>query len=275
MPLDGSRQSETVFPFLQQLAVRTEIDVTLIRCYEPISEVYSLPPDLFALDTYTEVNEAIPGSLKEYLEAVKEQLGKSVSNIAVKCGPATSEILAASESGDFDLIVMASHGRRGLDRLLLGGVTTKVVRLSKKPVLVAGQNPGDEVAMNRVLVAVDGSPCSLRALEQAQKLAGSLRAELFLYRAVKMPWDGSNPDPLMQEAEEEMAKLAALYPNSKAEVRVYPTDHSPQVVERAEELKADLIVLGSHGRRGLQHLLMGSVAEHVVHTARCPVMVVH
>ena len=135
VPLDGSPQSESVFPTVLALAAKAETTATLVRCYEPISAVYSLP-DLIALDTYTVFNETIPTSMLAYLEARQAELGEVVRKVEVRQGPAAFEILALAQSDQVDMVVMASHGRRGLGRWLLGGVTTKVVRSSPKPVLV-------------------------------------------------------------------------------------------------------------------------------------------
>lgn len=273
VPLDGSPQSETVIPFLQLLARKTQVRFELLRCYEPVSDIYSLPPDLWSLDTYSVLNETIPASLSDYLEAMRAQLGEDIAMGRVRRGKAAAEIL--EESAGFDMVVMASHGRRGLDRLLLGGVTTKVVRGCPKPVLVVAGPESREPRLDTILVAIDGSECAMRAFESAKNLARAVGAVLVLYQAVKMSWSSGDPDTPMDAIQTQLETLAQSCEGVETRVRVYPTDSAPYIVERAEELKADLIVMGSHGRKGLQHLLMGSVAEHVVHHARCPVMVVH
>jgi nucleotide-binding universal stress UspA family protein len=227
------------------------------------------------LDTYAVLNETIPASLRDYLEAKRSELGALVSRTSVECGPAAGQILEVSGSEEIDLVVMASHGRRGLDRWLLGGVTTKVLRASPKPVLVVAGENVREPRLNTILVAMDGSECSLRAFERARDLATALGAVLILYRAVRMSWSGKDPEPELKEVQDDLERLAATCAGLETRVRVYPTDSSPQIVERSEELGADLIVMGSHGRQGLQHLFMGSVAEHTVHHSRCPIMVCH
>ena len=273
VPLDGSPQSESVVPLLRLLASKTAIHIELLRCYEPVSEIYLVPPDLMSLDTYAVLNETIPASLADYLEAMRGQLGQEITSAGVKRGAAAAEILAQSETAD--LVVMASHGRRGLDRLLLGGVTTKVVRGCAKPVLVVAGADCREPKLDVIMVAIDGSEGSVRALEAAKKLARAVNAVLVLYQAVKMSWASGDLEKPLEDVERQLQSLAADCPDLETRVRAYTTDGPPYILERAEELKADLIVVGSHGRRGLQHLLMGSVAEHVVHHARCPVMVVH
>lgn len=276
VPLDGSRQSETVIPFLRLLASKTAVELELIRCYEPISEVYALPPELLSTETYTVLNETVPASLAAYLETTRAQFDAIPTHCSVKRGPAAAQILQAGDPASVTFIVMASHGRRGLDRLLLGGVTTKVVRSAQVPVLVVAGPEVNEPKLDSIMVGIDESPCSMRAFEKAKELATAVGAELILYRAVRMSWSDENPDDAMQKAEDALQALAQTCAGLKTRVRVYPTDTAaPHLVERGEELKADLIVLGSHGHQGLRRFLMGSVAEHTVHHAHCPVMVVH
>lgn len=275
VPLDGSPQSETVIPFLRLLASKTAVELKLMRCYEPISDVYSIPADMMSLDTYAVLNETIPASLADYLEGLQGQLDGIHTSTSVKRGPAAMEILAEGGSVFTDLVVMASHGRRGFSRWLLGGVTTKVVRSAEKPVLVVAGADAKEPKLDCIMVAVDGSDCSLRAFEKARELATAVGAELLLYQAIRMSMSGADPEPEMNAAQDYLQRLADSCTGLKTRVRVYPTDSAPYLVERAEELGADLIVVGSHGRQGLSRLLMGSVAEHTLHHARCPIMVVH
>jgi nucleotide-binding universal stress UspA family protein len=124
-------------------------------------------------------------------------------------------------------------------------------------------------------VALDGSACSERAFVKARKLARAVNAELVLYRAIKMSCLDPHPEPYMAEVEDELRRMAATCPELKTRVRVYPTDGDPYIVERAEQLEADLIVMGSHGHGCLRRIVMGSVAERVVHQARYPVLFVH
>lgn len=273
VPLDGSPQSEAVIPFLRLLASKTELKLELLRCYEPVSDVYGLAPDLWSLETYTVLNETIPASLADYLESMRAQVGKEISTASVRRGAAATEIL--TQSAGYDMVVMASHGRRGFHRLLLGGVTTRVVRRCLTPVLVVAGPDAKEPRLDAIMVAIDGSDFSLRAFQAARDLAGAVGAVLILYQAVKMSWASGEPDRSLDETQNALQALADSCTGLETRVRAYPTDGAPYILERAEELGADLIVLGSHGRKGLQHLLMGSVAEHVVHHARCPVMVVH
>jgi nucleotide-binding universal stress UspA family protein len=274
VPLDGSPQSEAVFPMVQALAQRCQARATLLRCYEPISAIYTVP-DMISLETYTAFDESLPGSMLAYLEAKQSELGEAVHKVLVRQGGAAQQIIAVAESEAVDLVVMASHGRRGLEKLWLGGVTTKVVRSSTRPVLVVAGADIREPSLESVMVALDGSACSERAFQAAYRLAMELRAELVLYQAVQMPWDAHDPQPEMDQAQAYLQSLADRCQGISVRVRAYPTDGPPYIVERAEELGADLLVMGSHGRGALERFLLGSQTERVLQQGRMPVLVVH
>jgi nucleotide-binding universal stress UspA family protein len=140
----------------------------------------------------------------------------------------------------------------------------------------------------RILVAVDGSTTSERALEEAMGLAKALGSRLRLVHAVDevtLNWEGEWVNP--QELWEAMAaggralldKLAARVKAAglEGDVKLVEITTAGQrlaeaIVAEAESWPADLIVAGTHGRRGLSHLLMGSVAEGIVRVATRPVL---
>jgi nucleotide-binding universal stress UspA family protein len=142
--------------------------------------------------------------------------------------------------------------------------------------------------IEKILVATDFSPTSDRAVEQAMAMARAFGAELTLLNAWFAPmWampDGGAiaPEPetiakLSHWSEEQLEKVRQRCVAAGVRVRARtvegpPADAIPRV---ADEEGYDLIVLGTHGRTGVRHLLLGSVAEHVVRVSRTPVMTVH
>jgi nucleotide-binding universal stress UspA family protein len=140
-----------------------------------------------------------------------------------------------------------------------------------------------------ILVPVDFSPHADRAYRYATMLAQRLGATLELVHVVEDPfvtagWNaevyvptaGELLEGLLANAEQRLATLktsaAALGLVARAVVIVGRPAHA--IVERAQQSRCDLIVMGTHGRRGLSHIVMGSVAEHVVRAAPCPVLTV-
>lgn len=131
--------------------------------------------------------------------------------------------------------------------------------------------------IQRILCPVDFSPVSAKALAYAERLAAGSRAELVLLHAFDVPAshtyaDIQNPsDPAVRQQLEGLPlSLAATKP-----VRVLHAGPPGEVIcWLAEQSACDLVVMGTHGRTGLKHLLLGSVAEYVVRHARCPVLTV-
>jgi nucleotide-binding universal stress UspA family protein len=140
------------------------------------------------------------------------------------------------------------------------------------------------VKIRRILVPVDFSEQSDAALEYAIGLASPLGATVVLIHAVEpiyfagAMYGGVYGGPIAMEqvraAEGSMANLVASLQRRKVAVRGSVVSGIPQtaIIEAAKSKKADLIVMGTHGRTGLGHLLIGSVAEKIIRSAECPVL---
>lgn len=142
----------------------------------------------------------------------------------------------------------------------------------------------------RILVALDGSPTSDRALKEAIGLAQALSASLHLTHVVDVAtlnWDAEFADPttiwqaMVDTGQSILARGAETCRAAGVEADTRLVEIStlgrriPEaVVEEAKQQRADLIVAGTHGRRGLSHLFLGSVAEGIVRVASCPVLLV-
>lgn len=131
-----------------------------------------------------------------------------------------------------------------------------------------------------ILFATDFSPCSEYAFQLASGLAHDYQSRLLITHVHELPTAaygefGALP-PAEEEADAARARLLALKPSEatiKVEYLLAEGDPASQIQRLAEEHDCDLVVLGSHGRRGLERFLMGSVAELVVRRAHCPVLV--
>lgn len=141
---------------------------------------------------------------------------------------------------------------------------------------------------HKILVPLDGSPEAEQALRQARSLAKAFQAEIRLITVEEMPdqpapseWDltlGSFLDKRREQVQQSLDELAQSLRLEDLKVSTAVIPLGPPVVrilEEARESKADLIVLFSHGRRGLSRVFMGSVAERLTRNAPCPVMIVH
>jgi nucleotide-binding universal stress UspA family protein len=139
--------------------------------------------------------------------------------------------------------------------------------------------------IKQIMVPIDFSECSKKALPYALALAREHRADLTLLYVVEPAYgageyggiDYAQIEASMREGgEKELARMAAeeVRGQVKAVTQVCVGNPARAIVETARDLPADLIVIATHGRTGLKHVLLGSVAEHVVQRAPCPVLVV-
>ena len=135
------------------------------------------------------------------------------------------------------------------------------------------------VQTKRILCPIDFSATSDQAFAHCEALARDLEAELVLLHVVGVPdfWGSGGMEHALEADQELVAQLTAIRPSS-ADVKVDHILHAGPAGEviawTAQEKQCDLIVMGTHGRTGLSHLVLGSVAEHVVRHARCPVLTV-
>lgn len=272
VPLDGSAESESALTYARLLAAKTQVSLDLLRCFEPPAAVYTLPDlDRLASDVLAEHN--LQEHMLAYLEQKKGELGDLSCDVNVVCGHPATEILSRAESTD--LCVIARHGRSGLGRWLLGGVTAHVARASSKPVIVVPCETAEQPPkLETIMVCLDGSDIAERGLEEAVKLAAAVGAQLTLYRFVPLA-SAADPEGELIEAKAYLQSLREKHSELVFHTFAQPGAWRHNIVESAQELKVDLLVMGSHGRRGVARWLLGSVAEHALHHIPCPIMIVH
>jgi nucleotide-binding universal stress UspA family protein len=198
-------------------------------------------------------------------------------------GAEADEILEAAADAHCDLIVMGTHGRTGLGRVLLGSVAEQVLRRAPCPVVTvkAPATGAAKTAIQRILYATDFSERSRVALQLASWLARDHKAELVILHAVPPPTDTleevitEHSTGLDREAAGRLlSQLTPAVPNVRFTRELKEGDPAAQILEAAKQNQCDLIVMGTHGRTGLARLVMGSVAEQVVRNTPCPVVTV-
>jgi nucleotide-binding universal stress UspA family protein len=222
--------------------------------------------------------------------------GPGNANITVRSriltGDPATEIVEAAANGGASMIVMASHGRGALGRLIHGAVADHVARQATVPVMVIRkelEGPGP-VGIMRLVLPVDGSPLAEESLPFATTLAQRMGAPILLVRSVNVaelmpPAVGMGeaiPFEVYDETERQMrqdaeqylqdvaAKLRAGGLNVSAQVLFGPPASAISEVTHA----GDLVILVSHERTGIARWLMGSVAEQLVRIDEVPVVLV-
>jgi nucleotide-binding universal stress UspA family protein len=231
--------------------------------------------------------------LEEMVGRVRNR-GVSASEREVDGFPDTG-ISETADEVDADLVVIGTHGRTGLKRLLLGSVAERVVRLCRRHVMVARPAPAEPAGQGaaadgyrRILVPTDFSPRAELALEIAVELAGPGSA-IELLHAWNLPaLTGSlvpsrvtenvlEPVRASLEAGARQKGEALIARHARPSIQISLTVVNDSAARAIDQRSAghDLIVMGGHGRRGLRRLILGSVAEATVRHASCSVVVVH
>jgi nucleotide-binding universal stress UspA family protein len=202
-------------------------------------------------------------------------------------GSAYAGIVRRAEAWNADLVVVGSHGRTGISRVLLGSVAEQVVRAAHCAVLVSRPSRGSGV----VMVATDLSDPSLPAVARAAEEARLAGARLVVAHAIETPLAayGAGAASLLgsvvsvPSADDQAQSRALLSSLLGDALRRFGAEGEPLVLEggavaavvrAVEERRADLLVIGTHGRAGISRLLLGSVAESLVRLADCSVLVV-
>ncbi len=191
-----------------------------------------------------------------------------------------------------NLIAMSTHGRAGLPRWLIGSVASRVLSATDKPVFLVhpSEHSRDRtITLRRILVPLDGSRLAELSLGVAGALARARDAALILVRAVEpqavIGADAAMTDPsapMPSSVQTVEGEPAGLYMQDIAEA-MKNTNHVEQtlvihgapadvILDSAEVNDVDLIVMSTHGRSGVSRWVYGSVAEKVLHSAPCPLL---
>jgi nucleotide-binding universal stress UspA family protein len=235
------------------------------------------------IDTMRSAGEAMLAAAAAKLEA--EGVSTVCSNLD---GDPAGAILAEAVAKSCTLILMGTHGRRGIQRFFVGSTTESVLRQSTVPVLTlraaAATAAAGRPSFERVLVAVDDSEPSDAAVAAALALAAGGKRHLVFGAVADASGVAAERSYLYSGISEEeyadarenvgRAVAAARKAGVAAEERIVEGSAGDEIVALSATVNADLIVVGSHGRRGIRRFFLGSVAEHVVRTATVPVLVV-
>ncbi len=291
VPIDFSGPSLKAIPYAVAISRQFGADLHLLHVtaltQQPSPTLLTLP-----LVPQAEWNQRFMKRLQAL--ALKYRTGGNVSALEPRTGTAYEEICAAAQELKSDLIVIATHGYTGYERAFLGSTAERVVQHSRCPVLVVREHisrwsgaadPRTRTGfqLRSILAPTDFSECSLAGFDYAVQLARDFKAKLELIHVTNPhlypfgdQYAALDPVQLMDKAahaaENQMRSMAA---RAKARYSVRVIHGSPAIqIRNAANEGADLVVISTHGRTGLAHMLVGSVAEHMVRYVHCPVLVI-
>lgn len=302
VPLDGTHFAEHALPAALALARRGGARLLLVSISTPLTEAYVEGLYFSTL----EMEKEVATRHQTYLEALAARirgLGNVTVDVLVKHGEVAATLCDLVAQGEADLVVMATHGRSALGRFWLGSVTDEMIRHASCPLLLI--RPEDEEVdlqneprLSPILLPLDGTELAEQILPWAVSLAEHLPdARITLMRGIQsvVPVSSAPDLPeaekaarallrqvqelqerLRQDAEQYLEKVAAGLRARGLQVQtqvVVEDQPALAILHEAEQERAALIALETHGRRGLSRLILGSVADKVVRGSHVPVLV--
>lgn len=284
-PIDFSAFSERALVFAMRMAKWYGANLRVLHVMPPMaaSETNELAAETRALTTRNMIAEVERNRLA----------GVDVTSKIVESADPAAAILECADSFDADLVVTGSHGRSGVQRVLLGSVVEALLHRSGRPVLtipshIDPRRVNHAVRFERILCGVDFADASLAGLAFAFSLAEESDAKLTLLNVIERPPELEHtpqpPDyditPIRVEAEAESRRhLSALIPEHArdycaVETSVLEGGAARQILRLAAAQDVDLIILGVHGRSAFDLAFFGSNSKDVIRQAQCPVLVV-
>jgi len=258
---DGSKFSEGAVREAIGLAKTCGSKLYVISVVEVNPEFVALAPGLI---------EKVEKETRQYLEDLKGKAVKEGADceIIVHEGEEPYQYIVDEASKKrVEMIIMGRRGRTGLKRVMMGSVTAKVIGHAPCKVLIVPRDA--KITYKTILIATDGSKYSEAASLEAISIAKRTESDLIILSV-------ATKNANLPAAKKSVEKVEKIAERENIKVKVLTPKGTPYevIVKTAEQKKADLIVVGSHGRTGIERLFMGSVTERVIGHANCAVMVV-
>ncbi|HEX79268.1 MAG TPA: universal stress protein [Dehalococcoidia bacterium] len=297
IPLDGSDFAEAILKYAKSIACNMEgVDIYLLHVYS--QDERGLIPK------HRAYIEWAADAIRKYPKMIKKGRGEIACHVNVKCelasGKPADEILRYADNNGIDLILMATHGRSGINRWAMGSVAYKVLRSANVPVWLARDGVAEEILEDRlperkILVPLDGSKLAESVLPHVESLAkqwGGGKVKIVLLRAYQPPdvsADYPSDMPLSWEEHVELeaakcklvvgpylAHIEKRFQDAGLKVHKEAPLGKPdeEIINYARDNKVSLVTMITHGRSGISRWAYGSVAEDVMLKAYVPVFLV-
>ena len=289
IPLDGSQVAEQVLPYARFLAKALAIRVNLLQVIDPDAVALLANPEQGRyIDT---VLDDLTRDGRAYLQTVAQSIAGASVECLVEKGKAEDVLIERAAADKDSLMIMATHGRSGIQRWLLGSVADKVLHGTTNHVLLIrateqGKSAGDAV-LKTVIVPFDGSPLAEQVLPHVADLAKRLGLEIILTRAYALPPAvapdayGTYTEELINQLEADArayltAKLDGLKQKGLKNITTVPDFGygAEEIIKIARQTPDNFIAMCSHGRSGIRRWVLGSVTERVVRHSGDPVLII-
>lgn len=280
--VDFSRDSDASLTGAMHIAALHNAEVYAVHVIDNRPEDDLLNP---ALEHKNTIHDALDARLRRVADAEGIDIECDCLHAVLRTGRPTEELLAAADEIDADVVVVGNRGKGLIQRTLLGSVASSLVRRLKRPLIVT--RGWQDAAQKRVLAAVDLSDDSVRVIEVAADWARRIGAPLDVLYAWEIAGLSDSYSAIAGLPGRDVDRTAIHDARARISAlveRVLGKGHGARLHVRAglavyEILGAidrdqyGLVVMGSHGRRGLSKMFLGNTAEQVVERAPCSVLV--
>jgi nucleotide-binding universal stress UspA family protein len=276
VPLDGSKLSESVLPYARFVANRLQLPIDLLHVNDAENGMGS-----YAKGT-------------DYLTQVAAGLSNSVVDCFIEDGKAAEVIVDRASRDPGILITMATHGRSGAQRWLLGSVAQKVLQATSSPLLLIRSKKetrsSDEARIRSVIVPLDGSHLAESIFPHVLYLAKHLNLEVVLIRSYIVPTTGyfvgtGVLPPAIGELANKIKKETTEYLQARMEqLQAEGIDRvtclalegggAEEIIDLAQKTSDNIVAMSTHGRSGMGRWVLGSVTDRVVCYCGDPVLVI-
>lgn len=275
VPLDGSRLAESILPDAVRLA-GSDGEILLVRDVNGFP--YDLPAAFQEADAYLQTQAAVLQA--QGVKAESKVLGLYDRAWAID---------EAARIHNADIIACATHGRGPFGRVMRGSVAWRALSHSDVPILfrhphTTGEgSSNEELPTRRILVPLDGSQLAEKALPLALEVADRLNASIRLVQVIPtLPPQSTSPRGVrigidvtndIKAAHQYLEKIATALPG-KIETAVLRGGVVDTLVDAVENWNITDVVMASHGHTGLMRVIVGSVADALIHRLHCPIIVI-
>jgi nucleotide-binding universal stress UspA family protein len=298
VPVDFSRQSAKAVRYAVSLAARFHAEVRLLHVIDPAREP---SPAIIRMPLVTQP-ETMAEIARNLLQswAAKFRIPATAKTCNVQQGGTLKQIIETASRAKADLIVLATHGYTGWQHVIHGSTAERVVQYSRCPVLIVrqreaeflepngrGADKHEKITIQKILVPVDFSKCSLAGVKYAALLAARFRARLHLFHAIdpyaetiggeRIPGETmSLMDAVREVTRRQMDRLtqSAILAGVAWETEIRVGTPVDEICSKTGGDGVHVIVLSTHGYSGVRQALVGGVARQVARGARLPLIIV-
>ena len=283
-PVDFSEFSSRAYAYASSLTCHSGAKLFV----QHVIETWQYPSSSFAptVDDYEEFWKALRTQSQEQLRSLIA--GHTVNDVQVESatteGTAADCILSFANQHEINLIVMGTHGVRGFERLMLGSVTERVLRKAPCPVLVVPELPpdlvasttaGNDVRVRKILACADFSDSSNEAVNFAISLAEEYDAELTVMHVLETVSTAGYAEETAvayKHLDQHFPRQAGSRSRMRTAVRIGRAFR--EISELAQEIRADVVIMGARGRNSVDVVFFGSTTYRVAQSGVCPVLAV-